>query len=757
MLDRDCYVLCHPNEKRPIGLGWGKNPLSLEEVRHRLQTKPDLNVGILLGARTGIIDVECDSPEAAVALPQLIPQDVLDHCPSWQSPRGTHHGFAFHDRLAGCPAVVKVQGVEFRLGTDKQLQSLIPPSRVDGVAREWINAKGALQPLPDAVIDLVIASAAKASGSVDSEPDPLFAGLGLDSHKLAKITSYFDRNGIPYNVERLRHGGFKVHILGCLFKGGDDGDPVVLIGADGSHGFRCQHAKCAALRWDDVEALFGPLDPVIRIGCDLDANVRDAIRALGTARNVFQRAGVLVQVTDEAPVPKLCLQTNGSPKLAPLVPATLAPILSSCARFEKRDGRKKGDAWVRCLPPTNIVNAVAAATDLPGIPSIFGIVSCPVLRADGSILVEPGYDPLTGLYLDSRDQFPALEEPSAAVASLRDVLADFPFASPVHETAAIALVVTMLARPAFAGPAPFFLVDANASRAGKGLLTDVATTIVEGRKAARFSPPTSDDEFRKTITTAALSGASYVLFDNIKAKFGGQALENALTCGRWTDRLLGGNKSVDLELNWVWAGTANNAVLTADMIGRTCHIRLDVQVERPELRSDFRHADLIGFVRDNRRKLAMAALSIPAAYIRAGRPDMKLPAWGGFEGWSALVRNSIVWAGLTDPGETREALREAADDETETLRMLVTGWKELGFPATVAVALETLENSGWQGTDPYPTLRAVVAELPRGDKRNDVLGKMLRSANGKVVGGFKFANAGKKWSVLPIDAKQVAA
>ena len=127
-------------------------------------------------------------------------------------------------------------------------------------------------------------------------------------------------------------------------------------------------------------------------------------------------------------------------------------------------------------------------------------------------------------------------------------------------------------------------------------------------------------------------------------------------------------------------GTANNATLTSDMIGRTLHIRLETTCERPDLRTDFRHPDLIDYIKANRAKLAMAAVSIPAAYIAAGRPDMTLPKWGGFEGWSALIRNSLVWAGLSDPGETRKALAAQADEDTMILDGLMAGWTELGGP-----------------------------------------------------------------------------
>ena len=124
------------------------------------------------------------------------------------------------------------------------------------------------------------------------------------------------------------------------------------------------------------------------------------------------------------------------------------------------------------------------------------------------------------------------------------VLVDFPFATPAHRSGWYAALVSLLSRAAFAGSAPFFLFDANTSRVGKGLLTDLIAVISEGRRASRYSASKDGDEMRKAITTAAIGGVPYLLFDNIKGKFGGATLENAMTAGRWSDRVLGENRQI---------------------------------------------------------------------------------------------------------------------------------------------------------------------------------------------------------------------
>jgi hypothetical protein len=394
------------------------------------------------------------------------------------------------------------------------------------------------------------------------------------------------------------------------------------------------------------------------------------------------------------------------------------------------------------VPPDNVVNGILSAPRFPGIPVATGVVSSPVLRADGTVAREPGYDPETGLYLALTDSFPPLMPVDEARELLCDVLSDFPFATPAHRSGAIANIVTLVARHAFPGSAPCFVYDAPRPRVGKGLLTDMEMMIAEGRRASRYDFPSGKDEMRKFITSAALSGVPYVLFDNVKVKFGGATLENALTASRWSDRILGVNKHVELPLSLVWMATINNAVVTADMVGRCVHIRFETDCERPDMRSGFKYPDLLGYVRENRRRLVMAALSIPAHFLKAN-PTISLSGWGGFEGWSKLVRASLVWAGLPDP-DTRETLAQAEDD-TALLRQLMDAWEELGGPATVAEAIKAVD------ADKAPKLKFVLAGL--GYNRNEELGKVLRDYRGWVAGGRKFDRTDAsvpKWALLTV-------
>jgi len=216
-----------------------------------------------------------------------------------------------------------------------------------------------------------------------------------------------------------------------------------------------------------------------------------------------------------------------------------------------------------------------------------------------------------------------------------------------------------------------FLIDANVRGAGKGLLGDVVALTVTGRRFSTMSYTSDREELRKKITTLAVEGERMVMLDNLAGAVGNDVLDAALTSDRWKDRLLGGNKVYDGPLHLTWFATGNNVAMEADTGRRICHIRMESPEERPELKSGFRHADLRAHIRKNRCRLLSAALTMLKGWHAAGKPNHGLPSWGSYEGWSGVVREAVVFAGLSDPGETRLAMQSSSDRDAETMIALI--------------------------------------------------------------------------------------
>jgi putative DNA primase/helicase len=156
--------------------------------------------------------------------------------------------------------------------------------------------------------------------------------------------------------------------------------------------------------------------------------------------------------------------------------------------------------------------------------------------------------------------------------------------------------------------------------------------------------------------------------------------------------------------------------------------------------------------------LVTAALTILRGYCAAGRPDQRLPAWGSFEAWSDLVRSTIVWAGLPDPGATRQELASTADTEAELLRLLIAGWKEIdpgGYGTTVSAALKRLDDD--QANTQFPTFREAIAQLSaKGKPSARSIGMKIHHVRGRIVGGESFDKLEKKegswWFVKQVSA-----
>src|SRR5262249_60774513 len=106
----------------------------------------------------------------------------------------------------------------------------------------------------------------------------------------------------------------------------------------------------------------------------------------------------------------------------------------------------------------------------------------------------------------------------AAWHVLQEIIVDFPFERDIHRAAWLAGLLTPLARFAFTGPSPLFLVDANVRAAGKGLLLDCISRIVTGERFTIAAYTADEDELRKRITSLALAGDRLVLFHNLEGR-----------------------------------------------------------------------------------------------------------------------------------------------------------------------------------------------------------------------------------------------
>ena len=148
------WALTPAEGKRAINQDWGDDRLTRQAAEVHLANGG--TIGVVLGSASGTLDVECDDDDGEVKIKKVF-GGRIPATPTFQSRRGPHRLFRYSpvfDKID--KAEVKIDGVEFRLGGSGAAMSLIPPSKTNGVVREWLPglspADVELAPLPQAVI-----------------------------------------------------------------------------------------------------------------------------------------------------------------------------------------------------------------------------------------------------------------------------------------------------------------------------------------------------------------------------------------------------------------------------------------------------------------------------------------------------------------------------------------------------------------------------------------------------------------------------
>src|SRR5262249_53374184 len=149
-----------------------------------------------------------------------------------------------------------------------------------------------------------------------------------------------------------------------------------------------------------------------------------AARALATDPNVYQRVGTLVRVLRDVSPAANGIRRPLSPRIDPLPQPIVRERLSACAEWVVERETKAGMVTVPARPPAWCVSAVHARAEWPGVRHLEAVVDYPVLRPDGTVLSEPGYDPATGLLLELAGEAPVVPDaPTQAQAvAARDAL-----------------------------------------------------------------------------------------------------------------------------------------------------------------------------------------------------------------------------------------------------------------------------------------------------------------------------------------------
>ena len=443
---------------------------------------------------------------------------------------------------------------------------------------------------------------------------------------------------------------------------------------------------------------------------------------------------------------QLALADGG--RVHPLCEFALAHHLGHVTQFWKMV--RQGDATVPadCDPPAGLLKQIIAQGERRKLKPLDGVITGPTIRLDGSVLDAPGYDAATRLLFDPMGEDvpevpmrPTLDQARDALDLLMHPFQTFPFVDANARGAMLAAILSAAVRPVLP-TSPAFAFDAPIQGSGKSLLATCIGAMLENR-APNIWPHTAgqnDDEIRKRLFAALLSGAKTLIWDNVVGTFDSASMAAFITAPTWIDRILGKSEAPSIPNRALLILTGNNMSLAGDLPRRVIICRIDPETNQPFARQFDLHP--LQWVLEHRAAMLAAACIL----IRARFTHMADAAPGrlaSFEAWDDLVRQTVCWADMAlrpgafgDPMDlVREA--QAADPESDALFSLLDALRDqFGGAEFNAKEVQVAVKTSMMVNSP---LELALLDLA-GDRALvsvKTLGRVLKFREGRIVHGLR--------------------
>lgn len=291
------------------------------------------------------------------------------------------------------------------------------------------------------------------------------------------------------------------------------------------------------------------------------------------------------------------------------------------------------------------------------------IVRQPIMREDGKIeLLPEGYDEPSEIFTLSSsvgiDESMTLEKAKSLIDSY---YGEFPWSDTDPETGksrskAVAVTAALslfgLGLQKVEAARMGVITRANSQGGGKSLIAQMAITPTFG--LPKTTPRAREEELRKNLDTAALQGASYLFFDNLKGHLESPLLEGFMTSPVWGGRVMGTQKSFEAKKSTVLLVTGNNLTVSPDLQRRMLQCDLFVEEFDLQERRVARDLNPVELNRDEIRAEFLSALwAFVKAWDQAGRPSAtkKGEAFhiASFKEWSRIFGGIVENAGFGNP------------------------------------------------------------------------------------------------------------
>lgn len=396
----------------------------------------------------------------------------------------------------------------------------------------------------------------------------------------------------------------------------------------------------------------------------------------GPLSGVFIRSGWQLvhtpRVGEEGYVaPSTSDEDDGPAQVRPLSPGALAARVDVSYPLRILN---RSDQLVPALFPRESAQRVHDSVEsAPNLRPLLGVTHTPILRPDGSILSDPGYDEGTGvLYLPE----PGLTVPPIpdllrgkdvreARSLLLEMIQDFPFTSEAHRANFLGLLLTPVLRGMLPPPYQLGVFSAPMPGSGKGFLTRIIRDIHGG--VFRGDMPYGEAELKKSImATLMTTTAPVVQFDNVTGTLKSPTLDALLTTDTWSDRVLGVTEEKSYRNDRLWLVTGNNAKIGGDLYRRSVYVEVSPQNARPWERDQFAIPDLREWVLTRRGELIRALLVLAQAWVQKGAPRVDAGRSDDYRNWTGAIRGLFevvgIPGGFNDPSTRPEEENEESEE-----------------------------------------------------------------------------------------------
>jgi hypothetical protein len=425
--------------------------------------------------------------------------------------------------------------------------------------------------------------------------------------------------------------------------------------------------------------------------------------------------------------------------------------------------KAKGDVGlVSANLPDEIANMFLASSAPRRLPPLSAVLTSPTITPEGRLISQPGYDEQSKLLLISREHEPwpevtalAAEELEKSFNALWHPFKDFPFDSPESKSAMVAALLTAVCRPTLP-TSPAIGFDAPSAGSGKTKLAQCLAILSCGQ--GEVTPVIGDeDELRKKLTSALLTGKQVILFDNMEASISSPTLAGFITSPDWSDRLLGGNSMMKAQNRALVILTGNNLNPLRDLVRRILIVRIDPRMEATQVWQRSYDLEPVSYVTEHRQELVAAALSLMLSFVAEGMPRNAKGRLASFEQWDDLVRQCVVWLGMRGVGNLIDPIVQmnnsaAQDPDTASLGALLECWH------TVLGSAPQEASTLCMTTKMYGVLNEIALDR-QGQVSARALGQYFQKHQGRIVGGFRLdrirgrANT-LRWSVAKVSSIQ---